>query len=1035
MKPRLNGVQLRMKSWLQENGEKNSIIPLKVLSNSRERNRGSSVSLGEARHSYDREEADSLISIHEDSQQDMDANFESGFRMIEVGRPNPLHGTNAVTNTKYDAFSFLPKCLFEQFRYFYNMYFLLVSLSQLIPPLKIGYLSTYIAPLIFVLMITLTKEAIDDLKRRRRDSYANNEIYIVNNNPCTAQNIQVGDVVLISKDQRVPADMVLMHTSVGNEAFIRTDQLDGETDWKLRIPCSNQYSHGIIHADSPIKSVHHFYGTFTLNDNRRPLTVDNTLWANTVLASEAVYGVVIYTGKDTRQSLNSSKAKTKVGLLEKEINFYSKILCMIVLALSVILTFSHGIRENWYIAIFRYLILFSSIIPINLRVNLDIAKIVHSKHTEADPNLPDVVVRSSNIPEELGRIEYLLTDKTGTLTQNEMELKKLQLGVVGFSNESMDVVQACVNESTAHIPLSDDTKDLVRETVLALSLCHNVTPSETTDGSVSFQAASPDEVAIVRWTSSMGLVLTHRNRTSITINTSSYEILQLFPFKSETKRMGIVVRSPEGQITFYLKGADSVMQQFISPSFWLDEECGNMAREGLRTLVVAKKDLTNEEYNTFATVYAEASVSFSGSRDKKMEGVVSKYLENDMDLLGLTGVEDKLQKDVKVTLELLRNAGIHVWMLTGDKVETARCIAISSRLVSRGQYIHTIAKLNSREDAQSQLMILAGKPDSCLIIDGESMEFCVGYLKDEFIEAISNLSCVVICRCTPTQKANMTRLIQKKKSASVCCIGDGGNDVGMIQVANIGVGVVGKEGQQASLAADYSIKEFSHIARLLLWHGRISYKQTSKLAMFVIHRGLIISICQVVYSIISNFEPIALFQGLLLVGYSTMYTMLPVFSIVYDRDVSEKLVFLFPELYKEMREDKCFSIKSFMSCVLISIYQGVIIQVITYVLVGFDVEGEMLAVCFSCLILNELIMVALQINRWDQTIVMSEMLSLMIYTLSVPFLTDYFDLKFFLGLKFYWVSALILFISLLPVWSGRALKQKLKPSSYAKLQR
>lgn len=1022
-----------MKLWIKDKNLSNPSIPLKVLNKSFRSSRQSSVSNGHGLYSLDRDETESLMSSHEASNAGI--SLDSSFRVIQVGQPEPQYGNNAVTNTKYDLFTFLPKCLYEQFRYFYNMYFLLVSLSQLIPPLKIGYLSTYIAPLIFVLLITLTKEAVDDLKRRRRDSYANNEIYTVNDSPCAAQNIQAGDVVYIAKDQRIPADMILLETTVGNEAFIRTDQLDGETDWKLRIPCSNQHTEGIVHADAPIKSVHHFYGTFTLNNQKRPISVDHTLWANTVLASDGVYGVVVYTGKDTRQSMNSSKAKTKVGLLEKEINFYSKILCTFVLVLSIGLTFSHGIKTDWYISVFRYLILFSSIIPINLRVNLDLAKIVHSKNTESDPNLPGVVVRSSNIPEELGRIEYVLTDKTGTLTQNEMEMKKLHVGTMGFSAESMDVVQACIQNYSTPIPLSEDSKTLVRNLVLALSLCHNVTPSKGHDGVVSYQAASPDEVAIVKWTSTLGLVLTNRTRDAITLNNNVYKILNIFPFKSETKRMGIIVQSPDEKITFYLKGADSIMQNFVKPSFWLEEECGNLAREGLRTLVVAKKDLSAEEYSAFSLAHSDASLSFSNSRDKKMEEIVSRYLENDMDLLGLTGVEDKLQKDVKITLELLRNAGIHVWMLTGDKVETARCIAISSRLVSRGQYIHTINQLSSREEAHNHLLTLRNKPDSCLIIDGESMEFCIGYLQNEFIDIVSDLSSVVICRCTPTQKANMTRLIQEKKQASVCCIGDGGNDVGMIQVANVGIGIVGKEGQQASLAADYSVKEFSHVSRLLLWHGRISYKQTSKLAMFVIHRGLLISVCQVVYSVISAFEPIALFQGLLLVGYSTMYTMLPVFSIVYDRDVSEKLVFLFPELYKEMREQKCFSYKNFISCVLISVYQGLIIQLFTFYLIGFEEEGKMLAVCFSCLIFNELIMVALQINTWEQTIVMSELLTLMMYILSVPFLTNYFELKFLLGLKFYWVSALILFISLLPVWCGKALKRKLKPSSYAKLQR
>ena len=123
-----------------------------------------------------------------------------------------------------------------------------------------------------------------------------------------------------------------------------------------------------------------------------------------------------------------------------------------------------------------------------------------------------------------------------------------------------------------------------------------------------------------------------------------------------------------------------------------------------------------------------------------------------------------------------------------------------------------------------------------------------------------NLPAVVACRCSPTQKAEIANLIKRASGKRVCCIGDGGNDVTMIQVADVGVGIVGKEGRQASLAADFSITQFSYLTKLLVWHGRNSYKRSAKLAQFVIHRGLIISVCQTVYSITYAFAPIALYQ-------------------------------------------------------------------------------------------------------------------------------------------------------------------------------
>lgn len=191
--------------------------------------------------------------------------------------------------------------------------------------------------------------------------------------------------------------------------------------------------------------------------------------------------------------------------------------------------------------------------------------------------------------------------------------------------------------------------------------------------------------------------------------------------------------------------------------------------------------------------------------------------------------------------------------------------------------------------------------------------------KNEFIEIATKLSAVIACRCSPTQKADVARLIRSHTKKRVCCIGDGGNDVSMIQAADvgefffgrtmswrkvltmhIGVGIVGKEGKQASLAADFSVTQFSYLTKLLMWHGRNSYRRSAKLAQFVIHRGLIISVIQAVFSAIFYFAPIALYQGWLMVGYATIYTMAPVFSLVLDRDVNEDLALLYPELYKEL---------------------------------------------------------------------------------------------------------------------------------------
>ena len=626
-----------------------------------------------------------------------------------------------------------------------------------------------------------------------------------------------------------------------------------------------------------------------------------------------------------------------------------------------------------------------------------------------------------------------------------MEMKKLHVGTVSYGHEAMDEVAHLVKDTELAINTSVGQRgrrelgERVRDVVTALAICHNVTPVQSVDDKLEYQAASPDEIAIVKWTASVGLSLHKRDRHFLQIQhsnstLSTYKILYVFPFTSERKRMGIIVRDEAEVEWFFEKGADTVMQNIVGTNDWLEEECNNMAREGLRTLVISRKKLSEQMFSKFQERYKAASLSVS-SRDKEMQKVVEQELEYGMELLGLTGVEDKLQENVKPSLELLRNAGVRIWMLTGDKVETAKCIAISSKLVARGQYIHIIQKMSDLAVAKEQLDFLSGKTNFCLLLDGETLQLYLDHYKAEFLKVATQLPSVIACRCSPTQKADLALLIRSGTKKRVCCIGDGGNDVSMIQAADVGVGIVGKEGRQASLAADFSVIRFSYLTKLLLWHGRNSYKRSAKLAQFVIHRGLIIAVCQVIFSITSAFEPIALYTGWLMVGYATLYTMMPVFSLVLDKDVDEKLALLYPELYHELTDGKTLSYLTFVVWVLVSFFQGSSIMVLSDVLVGIADFPRLVAVSFTALVINELLMVVLEIYNWHRYMIISEIFTLLAYIGTVPFLGDYFELSYLKTVDFYWKTCVVLSASIIPVALFRILHRRFNPQSYDKLQR
>uniref|UniRef100_A0A2K5E9W3 Phospholipid-transporting ATPase n=1 Tax=Aotus nancymaae TaxID=37293 RepID=A0A2K5E9W3_AOTNA len=977
-------------------------------------------------------------------------------RTVWLGHPekrDQRYPRNVINNQKYNFFTFLPGVLFNQFKYFFNLYFLLLACSQFVPEMRLGALYTYWVPLGFVLAVTVIREAVEEIRCYVRDKEVNSQVYSRLTARGTVKvkssNIQVGDLIIVEKNQRVPADMIFLRTSEKNgSCFLRTDQLDGETDWKLRLPvaCTQRLPtaadllqiRSYVYAEEPNIDIHNFVGTFTREDSDPPisesLSIENTLWAGTVVASGTVVGVVLYTGRELRSVMNTSNPRSKIGLFDLEVNCLTKILFGALVVVSLVMVALQHFAGRWYLQIIRFLLLFSNIIPISLRVNLDMGKIVYSWVIRRDSKVPGTVVRSSTIPEQLGRISYLLTDKTGTLTQNEMVFKRLHLGTVAYGLDSMDEVQSHIfsiytqqsqdppaqKGPTLTTKVRRTMSSRVHEAVKAIALCHNVTPVYESNGVTDqaeaekqyedscrvYQASSPDEVALVQWTESVGLTLVGRDQSSMQLRTPgdqilNFTILQIFPFTYESKRMGIIVRDEStGEITFYMKGADVVMAGIVQYNDWLEEECGNMAREGLRVLVVAKKSLAEEQYQDFEARYVQAKLSVH-DRSLKVATVIES-LEMEMELLCLTGVEDQLQADVRPTLETLRNAGIKVWMLTGDKLETATCTAKNAHLVTRNQDIHVFRLVTNRGEAHLELNAFRRKHDCALVISGDSLEVCLKYYEYEFMELACQCPAVVCCRCAPTQKAQIVRLLQERTGKLTCAVGDGGNDVSMIQESDCGVGVEGK------------------VISWFFFPQRHSFKM-------VTHKEL----CAV-FSSVFYFASVPLYQGFLIIGYSTIYTMFPVFSLVLDKDVKSEVAMLYPELYKDLLKGRPLSYKTFLIWVLISIYQG---STIMYgALLLFESEFvHIVAISFTSLILTELLMVALTIQTWHWLMTVAELLSLACYIASLVFLHEFIDVYFIATLSFLWKVSVITLVSCLPLYVLKYLRRRFSPPSYSKL--
>jgi phospholipid-translocating ATPase len=319
-----------------------------------------------------------------------------------------------------------------------------------------------------------------------------------------------------------------------------------------------------------------------------------------------------------------------------------------------------------------------------------------------------------------------------------------------------------------------------------------------------------------------------------------------------------------------------------------------------------------------------------------------------------------------------------------------------------------------------------------LVIDGPSVERCLEHNEQLFFHITTKLPGVLCCRSSPTQK---TLMVQKMKSYSqfrVAAIGDGGNDVGMIQEADVGIGIVGKEGKQASLAADFSILQFSHMSRLLFWHGRLSYLRTAALSQFVVHRGLIVAIVQTLFSLLFYYSAISMFNSYLLLGYATVYTFAPVFTLVTDQDVDDvSIVIKYPRLYQGLQKGRALSLKTLLGWTAQSLFQGAVVM-LGAVIFFEDSFVNIVIINFSALLLIELLNLVTELHRKTRTLALSILASLGAYVMSLWVAWNHFDLRV-ADKEFVFKILAVAFVAWLPIHGWKFIWQKLVPSDASKI--
>ncbi|GLB40906.1 putative cation transport ATPase (P-type) (TC 3.A.3) family. Type IV subfamily protein [Lyophyllum shimeji] len=838
--------------------------------------------------------------------------------------------------------------------------------------------------------------------------------------------LEVGDIVLLRDNEQVPADIIVLSTSDADSlCYLETKNLDGETNLKPRravratssISSEEDIERSSFYLDSepPHQNLYLYHGVLRYKDpmtgemKAEPVTINELLLRGCAIRNTNwIIGLVVFTGADTKIMLNGGDTPSKRSKIEKETNFnvlvnfgVLTIMCLIAAIFSGLEDSREGTSASFFeagsdptssyivnaiVTFVSCLIAFQNIVPISLYISIEIVKTIQAYFISQDidmyyrPYDTPCVPKTWNISDDLGQIEYVFSDKTGTLTQNVMEFQKCSVNGVAYGEgvteaqrgaatregktDSLDPQE--LNEKLAALKhqmlstmerafknryLQPDKLTLVSPKLAedltvrsgqqrahiiaffrALALCHSVLadrPEPQQDPYLlNYKAESPDEAALVGAARDAGFPFLGKMKDAVDIEVMGqrerWTLLKVLEFNSTRKRMSVVMRAPDGRLVLYCKGADSVIYARLRPDHdpVLKEQTSRdmemFANNGLRTLCIAYRYVQEEEYLTWVRKYDDATNAIEG-REEEIEKA-NELIEHSLLILGATALEDKLQEGVPEAIEMLHRAGIKLWILTGDKLQTAIEIGFSCNLLKSNMDL-MILSADSMEQTRAQIegglnkiasvlgppswdqrkrgFVPGAQASFAVVIDGDTLRHALSpELKELFLNLGTQCETVVCCRVSPAQKALTVKLVKEGRNAMTLSIGDGANDVAMIQEANIGCGLFGLEGSQAAMSADYAFGQFRFLTKLLLVHGRWSYQRIADMHSNFFYKNVIWTFGLFWYLPFNSFDATYLYQYTFILLCNLVFTSLPVIVLgAFDQDINAKAALAFPQLY------------------------------------------------------------------------------------------------------------------------------------------
>ncbi|XP_015275141.1 PREDICTED: probable phospholipid-transporting ATPase VA [Gekko japonicus] len=603
-----------------------------------------------------------------------------------------------------------------------------------------------------------------------------------------------------------------------------------------------------------------------------------------------------------------------------------------------------------------------------------------------------VVVTSPNQPRQKVRIRYELKSPVKTIEDfiRRLTPSRLTSGSNNSSSSSLATSKSTLRAGSSVISSTSAESTLLKlEEKLANSSQMNnngyssqqakwIPGDEPVEGELRYEAESPDEAALVYAARAYDCALVGRLPDQVSIELPhlgrlNFELLHILGFDSIRKRMSVVVRHPlTDEINIYTKGADSVIMDLLLPCSSDDprdkhqkkirsktQDFLNLyAADGLRTLCIAKKVLSKEDYASWLKTHIEAESAIDNREELLFQSATR--LETDLHLLGATGIEDRLQDGVPETIANLRKAGLKIWVLTGDKQETAINIAYACKLLDHDEEIITLNAdspemcatlleqhlhcIESKFSVEKSTQNTAPKfiplympsssvnPNLGLVIDGRTLAYALDRaLEDKFLLLARRCRSVLCCRSTPIQKGMVVKLVRDKLKTMALAIGDGANDVSMIQVADVGVGISGPEGMQAVMASDFAIPKFRHLEKLLLVHGHWCYSRLANMVLYFFYKNAMFVALLFWYQFYCGFSGTSMIDQWYLIFFNLLFSSLPqLISGVLDKDVPADILIAVPHLYKSGQDMEEYQPHMFWMNMIDALYQSLVCFFIPY---------------------------------------------------------------------------------------------------------